>query len=177
MAIGFTLTARAPIPATQAWERLIDLGGHTRVVPLTRITPAGATICAGLGFVAKTSLGPFSFDDVMEVLTADAPAKLRPGHLVIDKQVLGLTGTIEVTVEQTATGARVTWRHMLDGGGLTALLHPLINPLVCTGYGLALRRILGPGTRIRAAHRRRRSIGPDPHITEGFPESDEESLP
>lgn len=176
MAISFTLIARAPVSATEAWERLLDLRRHTQAIVWTRITPDESPMHTGLRFVARTQLGPLGFDDIMEVRTADGPAKRKPGHLVIDKETLGLAGTVEVTVEQLATGVRVIWRQRLDGGGITALLHPLASVVVGGGYALALRRILGRGTRIKATHRSFAPVGLDPHVVEVFPEAEEDPL-
>lgn len=174
MAISFTLTARAPISAAEAWQRLLDLQRHTQAIVLTRITPDDAPMQAGLRFVARTQLGPVGFDDVMDVRTADGPVKRKPGHLVIDKETLGLAGTVEVTVEQLATGARLVWRQRLDGGGPLLLLHPLASVVVGAGYAVALRKILGPGTRIKATHRSIAPVGLDPHVAEAFPEAEED---
>lgn len=102
------------------WER------HGDAVPLTtvRLLP-GPSDGEGTRFVARTSLGPVAFDDVMEVVTwqppraagkrseqLEAPAE---GFCRIEKRGRVITGWAEIIVRaEPGGGSTLLWRELAE---------------------------------------------------------------
>ncbi|MGW0710141.1 SRPBCC family protein [Streptomyces sp. NPDC002643] len=122
----FVLERLAPLPAEQAWRRLTDWPRHADVVPLTRIKvrtpePTGE----GTVFVARSGVGPLSFDDPMEVVVWQPPeGKRAAGRCRLVKRGSFVTGWAEIEVGPYDTGddceaddgghaCRVVWREEL----------------------------------------------------------------
>jgi hypothetical protein len=64
----FQLERTAPLSLPEAWRRLTEWPRHGDVVPLTRVTVVTPPPTReGTVFVARSGLGPFRFDDRMEV--------------------------------------------------------------------------------------------------------------
>lgn len=62
----------------QAWRRLTDWPRHGAVVPLTRVSVLTPPPTAeGTVFVARTGLGPLTFDDPMRVARWRPPTLCR----------------------------------------------------------------------------------------------------
>jgi carbon monoxide dehydrogenase subunit G len=102
--VPFEVVVESPLPPQAAWDRLTDWPAHGRHVPLTAVTsrpPAGV----GGGFVARTGLGRFGFDDPMEIVAWEPPRFAR-----IEKRGRVVLGWAEVTVEPNGAGSRVRWR-------------------------------------------------------------------
>ena len=84
----FELTLEVPLRASEAWERVLDLRGHDRFIPFTRITQGLATageLHPGHLFTARTMVGPVGFDDVMTVESISPPTASAPGRARIVK--------------------------------------------------------------------------------------------
>lgn len=142
MSDTFELRLRVPAPATAVWARLIELDAHSAAIPLTRVTPVGEQMRAGLRFVGETTLGPLRMNDRMLVARADAPTGDQAGILVVEK--FGpVAGLVEATVEQSATGTLVVWRQSLRPAWLPSLLLPLGAVAAKIAYGAGVRRIVG----------------------------------
>ncbi|MGW5734019.1 MULTISPECIES: SRPBCC family protein [Streptomyces] len=116
----FRIDRASSLPADEVWRRLTTWERHADVVPLTRVTvrtppPSGE----GTVFVARTSLGPVGFDDVMEVVTW-RPAPGGGGMCRLEKRATLVTGWAEIEVSPRAgtTGSAVVWREDLSVRGL-----------------------------------------------------------
>lgn len=151
---------RSALPTDQAFERLLDLRRHDVMVPLTRIRRPPARLRYGSTFVARTSLGPFGFDDPMVVVSwTPPPARGLAGHAVIEKQGRVVTGRILVQVcpdPHVAGGSVIRWSQRI---GLLLQLDLLLGPAVLRWvYRRTALRLLGaPGlSRGRPAAVRRR---------------------
>jgi hypothetical protein len=105
------------LPASQAWERLTDWRRHGDFIPFTEVlvTTTGRATTRddgqeiGAMFVARTSLGPFHFDDPMEV-TYWQPPDDGPGMCRLVKTGRVVTGWAVLTVTPTAAGCSISWR-------------------------------------------------------------------
>ncbi|MGW0820279.1 SRPBCC family protein [Streptomyces sp. NPDC002845] len=109
----FRLERVTPLPVDQAWHRLTDWPRHADVVPLTRITvrtPPPTRV--GTTFVAHSGIGPFSFDDPMEVVVWHPPTEHTPTALCrLAKRGGFITGWAEIEVCPYGDGgSRVVWR-------------------------------------------------------------------
>ena len=69
MRAGFIIELICDAPPDDVLRRVLDLRAHSRVIPLTRVTPevAADQLAVGTVFVARTSVGPVGFDDPMRV--------------------------------------------------------------------------------------------------------------
>jgi hypothetical protein len=76
----FTVVQEVAAPAGQVWAALVDWPRHGDWAPLTsvRVTTPGV-VGVGATFVARTGIGPVSFDDPMTVVTWSLPQGDLPG--------------------------------------------------------------------------------------------------
>ena len=107
---AFVARQDSPLSPAQAWERLTAWPNHAKYVPLTTIsvTPAGPSK-VGTVFVARTHLGPLSFDDPMEIVEWSPPTEGQPGLCRLVKQGKVMLGWAELTVTPMGNGSRATW--------------------------------------------------------------------
>jgi hypothetical protein len=138
-------TPRAP---EEAWNRVLDLRLHDRLIPFTRIT-SGMVPAAGLRpgsvFVARTGLGPLGFDDAMVVTAVTAPVDESAGIARIRKHGRVVRGSIELRVTPRPVGSRVEWDQEISVWGVPRGLGWLTSRASRAAYGMALRRLLAHG--------------------------------
>ncbi|GAA1372797.1 SRPBCC family protein [Luteococcus sanguinis] len=123
----------------QVWARLWDLDRHTASVPLTRVGSDDGALRHGSRFVARTTVGPIGFDDVMVVDGWEPPslaAITKCGRL--------LTGTITVELAAEGERTRVVWTQHYGARGVPDRAAALVRPVVAAGYRRSLRAILAP---------------------------------
>ena len=90
-----------------AWSRLTDWEAHAHFVPLTTITRTDN------GFVARTGVGRFAFDDPMDIV-----AQTPPSYCRLEKRGRLVKGWAELSVEPHGDGSRVTWREEIHVKGV-----------------------------------------------------------
>lgn len=136
------------IPPEVAWARVWDLERHSAVIPLTTVTPdPPATIPAqGVGFTARTSLGPVGFEDPMRIESWRPPSGDEGGHALLGKSGRVVGGRIEVGFAPCAGGGtRITWRQQVELAWLPSSLswlEHLAARAAAPGYRWVLRRLL-----------------------------------
>ena len=136
------------LPAPEAWRRILDLRAHTAVIPLTTVTGAAmvaSDLVDGSLFVARTSLGPVGFDDVMVVDSIVPPTGQTAGSARIRKEGKVVRGFIELVVTPTEAGSSVRWRQHIGVRGVPAILAPVVSWIARAAYGSTLRRLLARG--------------------------------
>jgi hypothetical protein len=142
--VTFLLERTAPLPVDETWRRLTQWPRHGEVVPLTRVTvvtppPTGE----GTVFVARSGIGPFAFDDPMEVTVWRPPADDRPGFVRLEKRGRVVRGWAEIEVRPGPGGrTRVVWREEL---GVRLLPGAFDRPLAGASryvFGRAANRLL-----------------------------------
>ncbi|MFK0294986.1 SRPBCC family protein [Streptomyces sp. NPDC090442] len=110
----FRIARTAPLSPEVAWRRLTRWEAHAARVPLTTITvttppPAGL----GTTFVARTGLGPVSFDDVMRVVEWEPPSGSSAAGVVgrcrVEKRGRLVSGWSTIEVAPWDEGCRVAW--------------------------------------------------------------------
>lgn len=141
----FTIRLDPPLPAPEAWRRILDLHGHTAVIPLTTVTGAAMTAGAlveGSRFVARTGVGPVGFDDVMVVDEITQPSADRAGRARIRKEGKVVRGSIDLAVTPQASGSRVEWSQQIGVRGVPRVLDPVVALVARLAYGTALERLL-----------------------------------
>ncbi|CAL9398971.1 SRPBCC family protein [Streptomyces pilosus] len=140
----FQLQRTAPLPLDEAWRRLTTWPRHGDVVPMTRVTvttppPTGE----GTLFVARTGLGPLSFDDPMEVTVWQPPAGDSPGLCRLEKRGRVVTGWAEIEVRPGPGGrARVVWREDIRVRFLPAFGNAALARAGRHVFGRAVNRLL-----------------------------------
>jgi hypothetical protein len=105
--VQFEVRRETSLPAADAWSRLTDWKAHGQFIPLTTVTRSGAGV--GSTFTAHSALGPFAFDDVMDVTVWEPPAGDQPGRCRIVKRGGVITGWAELVVTPTGAGSMVRW--------------------------------------------------------------------
>lgn len=110
------ITRHVPLPADEAFRRLTTWPRHADFVPLTtiRLLPNG--------FVARTGMGPFAFDDVMEIVDWRPPH-----HCRLEKRGRLMQGWAEIGVSEEGEGARVVWKEEIAVRGLPKVFDPLVR--------------------------------------------------
>lgn len=124
----FHLERTAPLPIDEAWRRLTEWPRHARTVPLTRITVVtDPPNREGTRFVARTSFGPLSFSDPMEITVWRPPQDGQPGLCRLVKRGRVVVGWAELEVLPGPGGrTRVEWREDLRVRALPGLFDPVL---------------------------------------------------
>ncbi|MEV7939580.1 SRPBCC family protein [Kitasatospora sp. NPDC088264] len=153
----FVLTRRSPLPPAVCWERLTAWPRHGDRVPFTRVTVVrGGGGQAGDAILARTVIGPFRFDDPMEIVGLAAPAPGRDGLCRLEKRGRLVLGWAELRVRapgqdtgQTGEtgGSEVTWTEELRVARLPAALDPLVARAGRLVFGRVLDQLLEAGPR------------------------------
>ncbi|QNP69407.1 SRPBCC family protein [Streptomyces roseirectus] len=142
--VTFELHRTVPLPPEEAWNRLTAWHRHGDVVPLTRVTvltPAPTT--EGTVFVARTGLGPLSFDDRMEVTLWHPPSPTTPGLCRLEKRGRVVLGRAEIEVGTGPGGrAHVVWREELAVRFLPNAFDPALRTAARSIFGRAINRLL-----------------------------------
>lgn len=142
--VDFLLQRTAPLPPDEAWRRLTQWPRHGEVVPLTRVTVTtpGPTRVGTL-FVARSGIGPLSFDDAMEVTVWQPPGDDTPGLCRLEKRGRVVTGWAELEVRPGPGGrARVLWREELRVRWLPGAVDGVLERTARYVFGRALNRLL-----------------------------------
>ncbi|MET9830310.1 SRPBCC family protein [Streptomyces sp. NPDC006385] len=140
----FLLERTVPLPLEEAWRRLTEWHRHAQAVPLTRVrvTPPGPTR-EGTVVLARTGIGPLSFDDPMEVTVWRPPGTDTPGLCRLEKRGRLVTGWAEIEVLPGPGGrSRVLWREELGVRGLPRLLDGGLERAGRHLFGRAVNRLL-----------------------------------
>ncbi|MFE7442669.1 SRPBCC family protein [Streptomyces chartreusis] len=141
---NFSLERTVPLPLPEAWRRLTEWPRHAEVVPLTRIrvtTPAPTH--EGTRFVARSGLGPLSFDDPMEVTVWQPPSDDTPGLCRLEKRGRVMRGWAEIEVRPGPGGrARVVWREELRVRFVPGVLDGVLERTARFVFGRAVNRLL-----------------------------------
>jgi len=141
----FRIRVDSPETASTAWARVLDLRAHDRLVPLTRVTGdawSADLLQPGSRFVARTSLGPVSFDDPMVVDEIRPPTADSAGVARIRKEGRVIRGSIELRVTPTQRGSRVEWEQEIRVRGVPRALGWVTAGASRAAYGMVLRRLL-----------------------------------
>ena len=128
----FEIAREVPLSQQEAFSRLTDWLRHGDVVPLTTIR------LTDTGFVARSGLGRFGFDDPMDVVEWDPPRFCR-----LEKRGRVVRGWAEISVWPTASGSKVVWREVAHVTGVPRMLAGLER---ATGAAV-FRRLLNELTR------------------------------
>ncbi|MEV6402114.1 MULTISPECIES: SRPBCC family protein [Streptomyces] len=142
--VTFEFARTAPLPLDEAWRRLTEWNRHAAVVPLTRVTVVTrGPNREGTVFVARTGIGPFAFDDRMEVTVWCPPEDGGPGLCRLEKRGRAVRGWAEIEVRPGPGGrTRVIWREELRPRLVPSVLDPLLRPLARAVFGRAANRLL-----------------------------------
>ena len=141
----FVTRVEVAAPAEQVWRRLTDWPAHTGHIPLTTVRMTGGRPDrAGATFVARTAIGPFGFDDPMEVVEASPPGADGPGRCTVRKHGRLLRGGAWIEVGPAAGGSVVTWTEELRVAPerLTRVLDPVLALAGRVAFGRMLRALL-----------------------------------
>jgi len=140
---AFVVDLPASCPPDEALRRVLDLRAHSRLIPLTTVTPAVAAddLVTGLTFVGRTAVGRVGFDDPMRILSLsfDPPA----ARIVKEGRVIA--GAINITVTPAATGSRVRWEQTVHLRWLPRPLQPVAARILREGYRRVLSKLLDGG--------------------------------
>jgi len=139
----FTVSVDVRAPASRAWAELVDWRKHGDWAPLTavRITTAH-TEGVGAGFVARTGIGPLSFDDPMTVTQWQPPQGNQPGHCEVQKHGRVIHGKAWFEVlPLPGDHSRVVWHEdvTVTPQRLTRYATPLLSLIGKVGFKQTLR--------------------------------------
>ncbi|MFI6052855.1 SRPBCC family protein [Streptomyces violascens] len=139
----FRIDRRTLLTPAEAWRRLTDWERHGDSVPLTRIVVrTSPQTGVGTVFVARTGLGPLSFDDPMEITRWQPPTGSGPGVCRLEKRGRAITGWAEIEVSRAGTGSYVVWREDLRVRGLPRALDGLTSRVGRVVFGRAVKTLL-----------------------------------
>ena len=144
----FEVTIDSPLPAPEAWRRILDLRTHSVVIPLTTLTGDALdanSLHDGSRFVARTGIGPVGVDDEMVIEAYRPPSDADPGLARIRKVGRAVHGRIELHVAPSATGCAVTWRQRIGVAGVPRRLDPVVARVAEKAYRRTLRELLRRG--------------------------------
>ncbi|MFE4362404.1 MULTISPECIES: hypothetical protein [Streptomycetaceae] len=139
----FVLIRRTPLPPAECWERLTDWSRHGDRVPFTRVRVVrGSGREAGDVVLARTALGPFRFDDPMELTELVVPGPGRDGRCRLVKRGHPVHGWAELRVRAVGGGSAAVWTEELTVAGLPRTLDPLLDPVLARSGRLVFGRVL-----------------------------------
>ncbi|MFE9851653.1 SRPBCC family protein [Streptomyces sp. NPDC005576] len=123
----FRIERFTSLPPADAWRRVTDWERHGAMVPLTSVlVPPGGRTEVGTVFVARTGMGPLTFDDPMEVVRWTPPEAGRAGFCRLEKRGRTVRGWASIEVLPTRAGSHVVWvediRLFLPGRWMDPLL-------------------------------------------------------
>ena len=140
---GFVVELTADCAPGEALRRLLDLRAHSRLIPLTRVSPAVSAdeLTAGSRFVGRTAVGRFGFDDAMRI---EALSFAPDAAATIVKLGRVIRGVVQVTAVPTDTGSGVRWEQSVHLPWLPGVLQPAAARVLRVGYRRVLARLLEP---------------------------------
>lgn len=135
---AFTVELRSHLPPREALLRVLDLRAHSRLIPLTVVTPAVAAdeLHAGFRFVARTGVGPVAFEDAMRV------DEIRGASARIVKENRVILGTIHLQISPAPGGSLVHWHQQVRLPWLPRFLQRPAAGVLRVGYRRILLRLL-----------------------------------
>lgn len=140
----FLLERTVPLPLDEAWRRLTEWTRHGEAVPLTRVTvvtPPPTEV--GSRFVARSGVGPLTFDDPMEVTAWQPPGEDTPGRCRLEKRGRLITGWAEIEVRPGPGGrSRVLWREELRVRFVPGIFDGVVERTARHVFGRAMNRLL-----------------------------------
>jgi hypothetical protein len=142
--VTFLLERTVPLPLPEAWRRLTHWPRHAEAVPLTRVTVTtpGPTR-EGTVVVARSGIGPLSFDDPMVITVWQPPGDDTPGRCRMEKRGRVVTGWAEIEVRPGPGGrARVLWREELGVRWLPGVFDGVLRGAARYTFGRAVNRLL-----------------------------------
>jgi hypothetical protein len=108
---SFEVVRHTHLSPQDAFARLTDWARHAEFLPFTTIRLAGLIRDdVGARFVARTALGPFHFDDPMEVSYWQPPTDDEPGVCRVVKHGKVVLGSAVLTVTPSREGCVVRWQ-------------------------------------------------------------------
>jgi hypothetical protein len=134
----FRITMARPGTVEEAWRRVTDWDRHAAAVPFTTLAAEGRVVAA------RTRVGPFGFDDVMDVVEWHPPQDGGPAWCRLEKRGPVVTGWAEIEVRPLPGRAVVQWREDLRIAALPRLLD---RPTARAGrlvFRRTLRTLLAP---------------------------------
>ncbi|CAL9564968.1 hypothetical protein SUDANB58_04719 [Streptomyces sp. enrichment culture] len=142
--VTFFLERTAPLPLDEAWRRLTEWPRHGGAVPLTRVAVATPPPTRpGTIVVARTGVGPLSFDDTMEVTVWEPPRDGAPGRCRLEKRGRVVRGWAEIDVRPGPGGrTRVVWREELRVRLLPGALDGVLRGAGRYVFGRTVNRLL-----------------------------------
>ncbi|WP_404390252.1 SRPBCC family protein [Humibacillus xanthopallidus] len=145
---AFDVHLDTDLPAAEAWRRVLDLRGHSEVIPLTTVTGEqmeAAALVPGSRFVGRTALGPVGFDDVMVVDSIEQPTDGSGGRARIHKQGKVIRGTIDLRVTPHGPTSTVDWSQQISVRWVPRVAEPVVARVARTAYRKALVELLRRG--------------------------------
>ncbi|EPJ36378.1 hypothetical protein STAFG_6564 [Streptomyces afghaniensis 772] len=138
------LERTVPLPLDEAWRRITQWRRHGEVVPLTRVSVVPpAPTGPGTVVVARSGVGPLSFEDPMEVTLWQPPEDGAPGMCRLEKRGRVVLGWAELEVRPGPGGrTRVVWREEIRIRLLPSLFDGVLRPSARYVFGRALNRLL-----------------------------------
>ncbi|MFH8655609.1 SRPBCC family protein [Streptomyces afghaniensis] len=138
------LERTVPLPLDEAWRRITQWRRHGEVVPWTRVSVVPpAPTGPGTVVVARSGVGPLSFEDPMEVTVWQPPKDGAPGMCRLEKRGRVVLGWAELEVRPGPGGrTRVVWREEIRIRLLPSLFDGVLRPSARYVFGRALNRLL-----------------------------------
>ncbi len=138
------LERTVPLPLDEAWRRITEWRRHGEGVPLTRVGPVPSEPTrVGTLVVARSGVGPLSFDDPMEVTVWEPPEDGGPGMCRLEKRGRVVLGWAELEVRPGPGGrTRVVWREEIRIRLLPSLFDGVVRRSARYVFGRALNRLL-----------------------------------
>lgn len=138
------LQRTVPLPLDEAWRRVTQWRRHGEVVPLTRVSVVPpAPTGPGTVLVARSGVGPLSFEDPMEVTVWQPPEDGAPGMCRLEKRGRVVLGWAELEVRPGPGGrSRVVWREEIRIRLLPSLFDGVLRASARYVFGRALNRLL-----------------------------------
>lgn len=127
----FEISRDVAYSVDEAWARVTDWSRHGDLIAFTEVVTTSS------GINGRTRIGPFGFDDPMDITVWDPPRRCR-----LEKRGRLVPGWAEITVEPRGSGARVRWTEDVDVRGVPGFLDPVKRAVSRRIFGRLLDGLL-----------------------------------
>jgi hypothetical protein len=129
----------------EAWALITDWPAQSRWIAFTRVSIDREANGVGTRFTGRTQIGPFWFDDPMEVTIWEPPVVGGRGYCKVQKFGPWLLGTAEIDVTPASGntgGAVVTWKESVRTRGVPSMFNPIVRASIGILFRSTLRKAI-----------------------------------
>ena len=130
-------------PPERVWATVSDFAAYGQWIPLTTMRVDPAPVRVGWGFVGRTGLRRFGFDDSMLLTRWEPPGPEGMARFTVRKTGRLLAGWADIVLAPAAAGTELVWTEeiIVRPERIGRLMAPLADPVVGRLFAGAVARM------------------------------------